>query len=75
LPFTVSNLILIPSAFSASGSDLLAQELVGCRYEVVPAEAMDGSLLRIDRRSARGQDGGNAASAGGRSGGTPRELQ
>ena len=61
LPLTVSKLILMPSAFSAFGQQLLAQQLIGSRHEVVPAQPVQRGGLRVGGCPAGGQDAGHAA--------------
>ena len=43
------------------GQQLLAQQLIGSRHEVVPAQPVHGRALRKGGRAAGGQDAGHAA--------------
>src|SRR5215831_6444157 len=52
---------------------LLAQQLIGCRHEIIPSQPVDRGLLRIRRRPARRQDRGKATTYRRRS--AARELQ
>src|SRR5882757_5971986 len=47
--------------FLGSGQQLLAQQLIGSRHEVVPAQPVYRRALGKSRRAASGQDAGHAA--------------